>query len=93
MTQSNEPVLAGMEFDLNIIEDEESAKLEVILKKIPDQFKAELAKTPEGQKTIQTLLDKGSLAYILWLDSKGDFRGVALKDFNEKWTTGAQTVS
>ena len=93
MTQSNESLLTGMEFELKVIEDDQSAKLEVVLKKLPDLFKAELAKSPQDQQTIQTLLDKGSLAYILWLDNKGDFRGVALKDFSENWVKDNQKIS
>lgn len=79
---SDENFVEGLEFDMKVIDTDDGAKLEVILTKLPESLQKDLEQAPEA-KWFKDILDKGSFAYTLSMDKRGDIKGVALKDINE----------
>ena len=78
----DENIVAGLEFDMKVIDTDEGAKLEVVLTKLPEHLQKDLESSPKA-KWFKDILDKGTFAYTLSMDKKGTVNGVALKDINE----------
>ena len=74
--------LAGLEFDMKVVETDEGAKLEVVLTKLPHELQNELERSPKA-KWFKDILDKGTFAYTLSMDKTGKINGIALKDIVE----------
>lgn len=75
-------ITSGLEFDMQVIDTSEGAKLEVVLRKLPTEMQKELEISKDAQ-WLKELLDKGAFAYTLSMDKTGKINGIALKDIVE----------
>ena len=90
LSQTQEKLFEGLTFDMHVVDTPESAKLVVVLKKLPASL---IQKLPSHDaRIIQALLDKGALGYTLWLDEQAVLRGIELNNLDETWSKEGQTT-
>lgn len=79
---SDQKIVAGLEFDMKVIDSKEGAKLEVVLTKLPTHLQKKLERDTKAQ-WFKELIDKGAFAYTLSMDKTGKVNGLAIKDIVE----------
>ena len=81
---NKENIVAGLEFDMKVVETNGMAQLEVTLKKLPTQIQTEMETAGTEAQWFKEMLDRGAFSYLLTMNKKGEVNGITVKDINEQ---------